>query len=94
MTTRIRHHCIRTSDPLRYLGALRRLAERAQGPGFFLVADLHAMTTRHDPSRLANLTRETALLLLAAGMSQESVLIRSASSSAWFSTRRGDGASR
>ena len=36
------------------------------------------MTTRHDPRRLATLTRETALLLLAAGLPDESVFIQSA----------------
>ena len=36
------------------------------------------MTTRHDPKRLATLTRETALLLLAAGPPEESVFIQSA----------------
>ena len=61
-----------------YLGALRRFTEPTQEPGFYFVADLHAMTTRHDPSRLATLTRETALLLLASGVSAESVFIQSA----------------
>jgi tryptophanyl-tRNA synthetase len=63
-----------------YLGALRRFAERTDEPGFYFVADLHAMTTRHDPKRLATLTRETALLLLllAAGLPDESVFIQSA----------------
>jgi len=61
-----------------YLGALRRFAEPTDEPGFYFVADLHAMTTLHDPSRLAALTRETALLLLAAGLPDESVFIQSA----------------
>ena len=61
-----------------YLGALRRFAEPAKEPGFYFVADLHAMPTRHDPSRLATLTRETALLLLASGVPAESVFIQSA----------------
>jgi tryptophanyl-tRNA synthetase len=61
-----------------YLGALRRFAEQGQEPGFFFVADLHAMTTRHDPRRLATLTRETAVLLLASGLARESVFIQSA----------------
>src|SRR5665647_463670 len=61
-----------------YLGALRRFAEPTDEPGFYFVADLHAMTTRHDPRRLAALTRETALLLLAAGLPDESVFIQSA----------------
>ena len=67
-----------------YLGALRRFGHatgRSAGapePGFFFVADLHAMTTRHDPRRLATLTRETSLLLLASGVPRESVFIQSA----------------
>jgi len=61
-----------------YLGALRRFAEPTDEPGFYFVADLHAMTTLHDPRPLAALTRETALLLLAAGLPDESVFIQSA----------------
>jgi tryptophanyl-tRNA synthetase len=63
-----------------YLGALRRFglrAEQADEPGFYFVADLHALTTRHDPGRLATLTRETALLLLASGVPSGSVFIQS-----------------
>jgi len=61
-----------------YLGALRRFAEGADEPAFYFVADLHSMTTRHDPRRLSMLTRETALLLLASGVPAESVFIQSA----------------
>ena len=61
-----------------YLGALRRFAEPTGDPGFYFVADLHAMTTQHDPRQLAALTRETALLLLASGLPAESVFIQSA----------------
>jgi tryptophanyl-tRNA synthetase len=61
-----------------YLGALRRFAERTQEPGFYFVADLHAMTARHEPSRLATLTRETAPLFLASGLPEESGFIQSA----------------
>lgn len=61
-----------------YLGALRRFAGQSEEPGFYFVADLHAMTTRHDPRRLAALSRETALLLLAAGLPDGSVFLQSA----------------
>jgi tryptophanyl-tRNA synthetase len=61
-----------------YLGALRRFAQGSDELGFYFVADLHAMTARHDPRRLSNLTRETALLLLASGVPAESVFIQSA----------------
>jgi tryptophanyl-tRNA synthetase len=66
-----------------YLGALRRFAGRTptqetDEPGFYFVADLHALTTRQDPKRLATLTRETALLLLSSGLPDDSVFIQSA----------------
>jgi len=64
-----------------YLGALRRFADQGRHevePGFYFVADLHAMTTRHDPRRLAALSRETALLMLASGLPAESVFLQSA----------------
>jgi tryptophanyl-tRNA synthetase len=66
-----------------YLGALRRFAgptptQGSDEPGFFFVADLHALTTRQDPKRLATLTRETALLLLSSGLPGDAVFIQSA----------------
>lgn len=52
-----------------YLGALRRFVDgQATCEGFFFVADLHAMTTAHDPQRLRALTLETAALFFAAGL--------------------------
>ena len=48
-----------------HLGALRRFTDP---DGFYFVANLHAMTTKHDPRRLAALTREFATLMLAAGV--------------------------
>jgi tryptophanyl-tRNA synthetase len=55
-----------------YLGALRRFVqgqdEADAAGGFFFVADLHAMTTPHDPARLRALSRETAALFFAAGL--------------------------
>jgi tryptophanyl-tRNA synthetase len=52
-----------------YLGALRRfVAGQAQYDGIFFVADLHAMTSRHEPARLRELTRQTAALFVAAGL--------------------------
>jgi tryptophanyl-tRNA synthetase len=58
-----------------HLGALRRFTDP---DGFYFVADLHAMTTRHDPRRLAALTRETATVLLAAGLPPGTVFVQSA----------------
>jgi len=61
-----------------YLGALCRFAEETDEPGFYFIADLHAMTTKHDPRRLATLTRQTALLFLASGLPDKSVFVQSA----------------
>lgn len=59
-----------------YLGALRRFADAPDG--FYFVADLHAMTTRHDPARQVRLSTETATLLLASGLPAGSVFLQSA----------------
>jgi tryptophanyl-tRNA synthetase len=62
-----------------HLGALRRFAAAGDGEhDFYFVADLHAMTTRHDPRRLRALTRETAGLMLAAGLPPATVFVQSA----------------
>jgi tryptophanyl-tRNA synthetase len=62
-----------------HLGALRRFATAGDGANdFYFVADLHAMTTRHDPRRLRALTRETAGLMLAARLPPATVFIQSA----------------
>jgi tryptophanyl-tRNA synthetase len=61
---------ITPSGPLtlgNYLGALRRFREH-QDNGFYFVANLHALTTDHDPQRLRHLTLSTAALFLAAGL--------------------------
>jgi tryptophanyl-tRNA synthetase len=50
-----------------YLGALRRFAGQ-QDNGFYFVADLHALTSEHDPTRLRHLTLSTAALFLASGL--------------------------
>ena len=61
---------ITPSGPLtlgNYLGALRRFRDH-QDDGFYFVADLHALTTDHDPARLRALTLSTAALFLASGL--------------------------
>jgi tryptophanyl-tRNA synthetase len=61
---------ITPSGPLtlgNYLGALRRFRVH-QDNGFYFVANLHALTTDHDPRRLHHLTLSTAALFLAAGL--------------------------
>jgi tryptophanyl-tRNA synthetase len=50
-----------------YLGALRRFREH-QDNGYYFVANLHALTTEHDPGRLSHLTLSTAALFLASGL--------------------------
>ncbi|HEU5417547.1 MAG TPA: tryptophan--tRNA ligase [Streptosporangiaceae bacterium] len=50
-----------------YLGALRRF-RAYQDNGFYFVANLHALTTEHDPAQLRRLTLSTAALYLAAGV--------------------------
>jgi len=57
-----------------HLGALRRFTDP---DGFYFVANLHGMTTKHDPRRLAALTRETATLMLAAGLPPGTVFVQS-----------------
>ncbi|MFF7335276.1 tryptophan--tRNA ligase [Streptomyces sp. NPDC008150] len=56
-----------------YLGAMRRWAEVDQrhGDAVFCVVDLHALTVDHDPARVRRLSRQTATLLLAAGLDPE-----------------------
>jgi tryptophanyl-tRNA synthetase len=63
-----------------YLGALRRFVsgQYAAPPSgdaasrrFFFVADLHALTTDHDPERLRQLTMQTAALFFASGLDPE-----------------------
>lgn len=53
-----------------YLGALRRFRDH-QDYGFYFVANLHALTTPHDPARLRQLTRSTAALFIACGLDPE-----------------------
>ncbi len=54
-----------------YVGALRPLAELAADPAnriLVFVADLHALTTPHDPALLRERTRELAATVLACGL--------------------------
>jgi tryptophanyl-tRNA synthetase len=50
-----------------YLGALRRFRDH-QDNGFYFVANLHALTTEHQPARLRQLTLSTAALFFASGL--------------------------
>jgi tryptophanyl-tRNA synthetase len=60
-----------------YLGALRRLAEPQTETelSLFPIVDLHALTVPHDPARLRALSRETALLYIAAGVDPTQAVI-------------------
>ena len=60
-----------------HLGALRPMAAAQHEDCFFGIADLHAMTTPHDPARLRNLVQETATLMLAAGLDEATLFVQS-----------------
>ncbi|MEU8552313.1 tryptophan--tRNA ligase [Streptomyces roseoverticillatus] len=53
-----------------YLGAIRQWvdADQHKADALFSVVDLHALTVDHDPARVRRLSRQTATLLLAAGL--------------------------
>jgi tryptophanyl-tRNA synthetase len=60
-----------------YVGAIRPLLELATSgttQAVCFVADLHAMTTDHDPGRLREHTRELAATLLACGLGDDATL--------------------
>jgi tryptophanyl-tRNA synthetase len=55
-----------------YLGAVRRwVEEQDTQDALYCVVDLHALTVDFDPATLAEQTRRTAMLLLAAGLDPE-----------------------
>jgi tryptophanyl-tRNA synthetase len=52
-----------------YLGAVRRWADEQDAhDAIYCVVDLHAMTVPYDPAALAEQTRRSAMLLMAAGL--------------------------
>ncbi|MEU0398076.1 tryptophan--tRNA ligase [Streptomyces sp. NPDC006208] len=53
-----------------YLGALRRWVgvDQHQSDALFSIVDLHALTVEHDPARVHRLSRQSATLMLAAGL--------------------------
>jgi tryptophanyl-tRNA synthetase len=60
------------------LGALRPMAAgQHDSDCFYGISDLHAMTSPHDPARLRELVRETATLLLAAGLDDSTLFVQS-----------------
>jgi tryptophanyl-tRNA synthetase len=55
-----------------YLGAVRRwVADQDEQDAIYCVVDLHAMTVPYEPAELSALTRQTAVLLMAAGLDPE-----------------------
>ena len=58
------------------LGALRPMARR-QDDAFYGIADLHAMTTQHDPGLLRQYADETAVLFLALGLDRATLFRQS-----------------
>jgi tryptophanyl-tRNA synthetase len=59
-----------------YLGAVRRwAAEQDDHDAIHCVVDLHAMTIAYDASELAERTRRTAMLLMAAGLDPERTIL-------------------
>ncbi|KQW46989.1 tryptophan--tRNA ligase [Nocardioides sp. Root1257] len=60
------------------LGALRPMAAgQHEDDCFYGIADLHALTTPHDPAQLRDVVRETATLLLAAGLDDATLFVQS-----------------
>ena len=60
------------------LGALRPMAAgQRDADCFFGIADLHALTVRHEPARLRDLVRELATLLLAVGLDESTLFVQS-----------------
>jgi tryptophanyl-tRNA synthetase len=60
------------------LGALRPMAAGQDAADcFYGIADLHALTTPHDPVRLRSLVTETAALLLAVGLDRSTLFVQS-----------------
>jgi tryptophanyl-tRNA synthetase len=60
------------------LGALRPMAAgQHEDDCFSGIADLHALTTPHDPAQLREIVCETATLLLAAGLEDSTLFVQS-----------------
>lgn len=60
------------------LGALRPMAAgQHEADCFYGIADLHALTTPHEAARLRDTVRETATLLLAAGLDESTLFVQS-----------------
>ncbi|HET6504387.1 MAG TPA: tryptophan--tRNA ligase [Amycolatopsis sp.] len=60
-----------------YLGAIQRWASDGDGEDLYFIADLHAMTTTHNPAKLRTQAGESLAVLVAAGISPERVFVQS-----------------
>jgi tryptophanyl-tRNA synthetase len=60
-----------------YLGAIQRWAVDGGADDLYFIADLHAMTTTHNPAGLRARTGEMLAVLVAAGIAPERVFVQS-----------------
>jgi tryptophanyl-tRNA synthetase len=60
-----------------YLGAIRRWATDGGERDLYFIADLHAMTTTHNPAKLRTLAGEALAVLIASGIPPERVFVQS-----------------
>src|SRR5436309_12762223 len=60
-----------------YLGAIRRWAADGDERDLYFIADLHGMTTPHNPAKLRGLASETLAVLVASGIPPERVFVQS-----------------
>ncbi|WP_109509806.1 tryptophan--tRNA ligase [Nocardioides speluncae] len=60
-----------------YLGALRPMRDTQHADCFYGIADLHALTVRHDPGRLRALSQELATMLVAVGLDRSTLFVQS-----------------
>jgi tryptophanyl-tRNA synthetase len=60
-----------------YLGAIRRWATDGGPDDLYFIADLHAMTTTHNPAGLRTRTGEMLAVLIATGIDPERVFVQS-----------------
>lgn len=60
-----------------YLGAVRRWVREGGPDDLYFVSDLHGMTTPYHPQKLRSRTRELLDILIAAGISPDTVFVQS-----------------
>lgn len=60
-----------------YLGAISRWVADGGDDDLYFIADLHAMTTTHNPGKLRALAAETLAVLVASGIPPERVFVQS-----------------